>query len=755
MIKKLLFITLLGISFLAGSVFAAQLPQVSSECHMWYQFDETSQTSGFTDSCSNEDDFESASDSRAGGVFGYGRDNPTRLLNDDSLDIHYTTNPDTNLTVGGWFRTDLTNGGGMFHWTDNCPNSFGSNIICNAYTVSLNETGGIEFKTNRFGSGTRIQLASNDGVITDELFHHIVLVYSDDNTADAISTSRILVDGVDVTDTSSYNTFNSGDVSAIYTVSDPRNFYIGQYCPNMEPLGSAGAPCGGDEKYALQYDDFFWLTTTNISNSDIRNIYNAGVGRKYLELSTGIDDAINLTEGLEFYIDMDGVSASTQNDVTNNGHTVTLTNSPSQVQGVINNARDFDGSTMYGAPNNVSVQSSNPSTYTTGLGPSSTFHAFQFWAYPNTPSSQDSLFGAYRPAQSSNNAIGVQAFQCRNSEWNLFYRWEYGTGTLGDIGPDCDANTYQHLIWSNDGFSLRLYKDGVLATSWSTDDEPSWGVNPPYFSICDGSNQEIPYGIGTNLNCDSSAHYDYFDGSIDEIGHWTSSTDLLNHHEVQCLYNDGLGYSYTAITGTPDCSGTGTGGNGTTTSNGIVSNTGNIYFWNVGYPENITGDITYNSVTKIIDYTWNDTTGGATEGVLELYIKNGTQKQLLTTTTGGTSSGTITFNYTDYTDYGFIANGFIDDDSRTYVTNGLIWVDTLSRGITPLNPDDFGNDGLFWSAILIGTLMLFGIWNPPVALGLGLFGVYITSTLGIINLGATALWSIVLIAIIIMWRIRA
>ena len=102
------------------------------------------------------------------------------------------------------------------------------------------------------------------------------------------------------------------------------------------------------------------------------------------------------------------------------------------------------------------------------------------------------------------------------------------------------------------------------------------------------------------------------------------------------------------------------------------------------------------------------------------------------------------------------ADGFISDNSRTYVSNGLIWVDTLQIGtIGQLDGQDFGDDGVFWSAIIIGTFMLFGIWSPPVALGLGVFGLFIVSTLGILDMGGTALWSIVLMAIILMWKIRS
>lgn len=808
MIKKLIFITLLGISFLAGSVLAAPADVFSnSNCYLWIDFDDFSSfnfdanwndANGMTSACSSSlpsvapeiyerymrnleastantidawnSQIHTVNLEADAGVFNHGaRGFGTNSYNKDMV-IYSDDFVGGNWTMSFWGRFDLdTIQTGASGHANTIILDWGGDDYGSA---DAKDTMNIRFYTNnkRFeahgmlgssqltlGSSTLLGYSDNN-VITDENWHFIVINFDDVNNEWAF-----YVDGQDVT-ASADTSVSSSPTHYSWHMYERNNFadvMFGHGCATFDASDAKINKCatgGYTGTPLIQADDLaFW--TADFTQDDLTKFYNEGVGRRLLELSSGADDAIDLDQGLEMYYDVDGVSANTQNDMTNNGHTLTLANTPGQVTGVINYARELDGSSMYGSMYNVSR---NIGAISNGFGATlapggSDVWAWQFWAKPDNPSSTDTVIGWYRPPQSNNNAIGVEALQCRNGEWNLFYRWEYGTGVHGDGGPSCDSGTWQHMVWVWDGINYKIYKNGELTRSFHKDNYPSWGVNPPYTSCVTGGSTadlEIGIGLGANLNCDSGAHYDYFDGSIDEVGLWYDSTDWLNHHEVECLYNDGLGYSYGAITTASDC--TGTGDEGTSQTNGIVSNTGIVYHWTTGYPTGVTGSITYNNTNNLFNYTWNDTQNGADYGQLRIQIYNRTQWQTVSTQSGGSHSGSLTYNASAYVNYTMKADGFISDSSRTYVNNGLIWVDTLQIGtVGQLDGQDFGDDGVFWSAIIIGTFMLFGIWSPPVALGLGVFGLFIVSTLGILDMGGTALWSIVLMAIILMWKIRS
>ena len=812
MIKKLILITLLGISFLAGSVLAAPLPAISNaNCVFYFNFDQMSTTYGdglFYGGNANVAPLDNKCGTQDGNLMVPYRIIPVHTTGGTTTDLNwrktdgtgtttwnmikanagvfdkgiYFDTGDTNManfavinntflgendemSIAFWLRVDETLAGPLFEIWD-----------AGIYERRTRIQAEIDSSTGRIeiNSWAGLEAYSSNNLITDEDFHFVVITFDDTN-----NDWYIYLDGQDVTDVNTYNQGSAAlEIDNWDLTANRLGFNINRDYRDISSSAGSGYNSYSDMPQYLAYSyvtytdgpiiqlDEISMYNVRLTQSEINQMYNDGVGRRWLELYGGTDDGIDLSDGLKLYYDMDSVSNTLQDDKTGNNYDLQLDNSPIQTTGKINYARDFDGSTQLGRPINITRNSGLiAGNFETALAPSgSTIStAWAFWAYPNTPSSTDSLLGWYRPPRSNNNAIGVEAYQCRNGEWNLFYRWEYGTGVHGDGGPSCDANVFQHIVWVWDKENFKIYKNGILARSFHEDNVPYYGSSYPYTSCLTGSTdaaKEIEIGLGTNLNCQyphvPSSSYDFFNGIIDEVAFYYNDSDILNHHEVKCLYNSGLGYTYLAITGNPTCTGSTSGsGSGTNVTDGIVTNTGNIYYWNVGYPNQVTGDITYNSVTKMINYTWYDGGAATDYGRLEVYIWNGTTKQLIHGANGGTDSGTLLFNYTAYADYSFIAHGFISDVTRTYVTNGLIWVDTLTRGSTPLNPDDFGNDGLFWSAIIIGSLMLFGIWNPPVAVGLGLFGLYITSVLGIISLGSTALWSIILMAIIVMWRIRA
>jgi hypothetical protein len=70
--------------------------------------------------------------------------------------------------------------------------------------------------------------------------------------------------------------------------------------------------------------------------------------------------------------------------------------------------------------------------------------------------------------------------------------------------------------------------------------------------------------------------------------------------------------------------------------------------------------------------------------------------------------------------------------------------------------DIYGDEGVFWAALIILALFMIGIVfnNPIVSIILAAFGLFISNLLGLIGIGTTAVVAIMVLAAIIIMKMK-
>lgn len=165
------------------------------------------------------------------------------------------------------------------------------------------------------------------------------------------------------------------------------------------------------------------------------------------------------------------------------------------------------------------------------------------------------------------------------------------------------------------------------------------------------------------------------------------------------------------------------------------------------YPqlEDVVYDLHYNNITKIVSFSWLDTKGGFRTGRLEV-IKGTTMKDYtMCNTSSNDVAATLTCNLTNQTGM-FTANAYLTGSPEKVVSQIGIELRDLWLNL--------GADGLFWSMILILTLVLAGIWNPIVSVLLGIAGVIIVFIFGLAAIPITTVVAIIIIGGVLIWRLK-
>lgn len=145
----------------------------------------------------------------------------------------------------------------------------------------------------------------------------------------------------------------------------------------------------------------------------------------------------------------------------------------------------------------------------TGLVP----YSLEAWARPTN-------------VQGANGHVVAACEQEPNDGYAMFFyqgagpRWERETpaGTDGTQAPPISPTGYAHLVGTYDGTTLRLYVDGVLASSSMTT------------KTYPGTHGQ-PFSIGANSNADSN----HFEGDIDEVAlydHVLTQDRIKAHHDI-------------------------------------------------------------------------------------------------------------------------------------------------------------------------------------------------------------------------------
>ncbi len=160
----------------------------------------------------------------------------------------------------------------------------------------------------------------------------------------------------------------------------------------------------------------------------------------------------------------------------------------------------------------------------------------------------------------------------------------------------------------------------------------------------------------------------------------------------------------------------------------------------LGYPwepfqknPNIYSSLTYNKTSKIVTFTYIDTTGTITNGrltVLELSNTNST-KTVICNTSSSQTSATITCNMTEY-EGSFYAYGYLEYE----VTDVLNFLISTAR-------DVFGKEGLLIGMFIIMVAGFAFIWNPTAGVIAINAAVIFTNMIGFISLSPVFIFGLI------------
>ena len=170
--------------------------------------------------------------------------------------------------------------------------------------------------------------------------------------------------------------------------------------------------------------------------------------------------------------------------------------------------------------------------------------------------------------------------------------------------------------------------------------------------------------------------------------------------------------------------------------------------WNhFGNITNLIWSLDFNVSTDIWTYTYVDTSGAAQEGRLHVYKEESLSKSSFCDSSVASSASTITCNVSGQSGTIYAAayinmNG--GDESLVYLKSVII----------ASLKDTFGNEGLFLTILILMVLAFAGLWNPSVGIVLVVFGMIVMNFIGLASFGAVFLWSMIFIALILLWEMK-
>jgi len=172
------------------------------------------------------------------------------------------------------------------------------------------------------------------------------------------------------------------------------------------------------------------------------------------------------------------------------------------------------------------------------------------------------------------------------------------------------------------------------------------------------------------------------------------------------------------------------------------------YFDRYDVTRGITHSLTWTNASKLFTFTWSDPTGDMADGCLKVTRRSINSESVLSDACTTSSAATKTYVVTDnITDQIYIAVSYIKfSDGESYI------LDTLTISFEQTFKK-FGLTGIFVSFLLTLTLIGIGIWHPVVAVLLAIFGLTITTILGVFSLSWGALMGIIIMGGILIYRL--
>ncbi len=157
-------------------------------------------------------------------------------------------------------------------------------------------------------------------------------------------------------------------------------------------------------------------------------------------------------------------------------------------------------------------------------------------------------------------------------------------------------------------------------------------------------------------------------------------------------------------------------------------------------------NLEWDNDTSVVRFTWTDSTGTTQRGrllVVKGHVTN--ESETICDTVLVANAGTISCDLSG-------ENGTFYYYSYIHRSPGKL-MGWGSISITAL-ADMFGLEGVFWAVLIIITLFMIGIWNPVVAIIMGTVAFTFLTILGVLNIGISAVAYVVILAVLIIWRMR-
>ncbi len=158
---------------------------------------------------------------------------------------------------------------------------------------------------------------------------------------------------------------------------------------------------------------------------------------------------------------------------------------------------------------------------------------------------------------------------------------------------------------------------------------------------------------------------------------------------------------------------------------------------------NIYSNMVYQNSTQTIRYTWNDAGNIIRDGCLLVEERGPSTTTVICNNCSSAISDTLICTIDKNSSKSFFASGTLDG----FLKNTLIQTFSTTWA-------KFGNSGLFYAVIMVGTAALIGIWNPIIALFFALFGLITMSLVGFIFIPMKFVITLTAIGLLIAYKLK-
>jgi len=166
-------------------------------------------------------------------------------------------------------------------------------------------------------------------------------------------------------------------------------------------------------------------------------------------------------------------------------------------------------------------------------------------------------------------------------------------------------------------------------------------------------------------------------------------------------------------------------------------------------PGGFAGTLSFDKTTQTFTYTYEDTSGYFTNTRFEVGRRtygNATQPALICNETKTTTSGVSNCDLSSELNGTYIAIAYL---TRTDFDEAPVLILEKQRGMDPFS--NIGLDGLLWGFFIFIAIVMLGVYRPSLGILFGIFGVIALFLIKLVSLTITAIASVVIIGLILLW----